>query len=102
MNIEVALQNTLVKFEGLTVEHIDKQGTLWTIKIAKGDAEMKFEIDENEGYACVLERKNLGYKSVSRFMTTFIEEIEDLFDQDGHDDSSSEEEDEDPIAPARD
>ena len=99
MNIQVALQNTIAKFEGLAVEHIGKQGTLWRIKIAKGDAELEFEIDEISCCPCVLERKNLGYKSVSRFMTTFLEEIEDLVDEDGNDGFS---EDEDPVAPAQD
>lgn len=94
MNIHVALQNTLAQFQGITVEHVSKQGTLWNIKIVKGDAEIVFEIDEVDCYACVLERKNLGYKSVSRFMTAFIEEIELLVDDD-----MEIEEDEDPINP---
>ena len=91
MNIHVALQNTLVQFEGIRVDHINKEGTLWTIKIAKGDAEMEFEIDERVRVVCLLQRKNLGYKSVSRFMNVFVEEIE-----------MTEEIDEDPMNPVRD
>jgi hypothetical protein len=90
MNIQVALQNTLVQFEGIDVNHIRKEGTLWTIKITKGDAEMEFEVDETVCVVCLLQRKNLGLKSVSRFMNVFVEEIERI------------PVDEDPVNPMRD
>jgi hypothetical protein len=90
MNILVAIQNTIARFQGVAIEQASHNGSLWTIRIAKGDMWMEFEIDEQIRTACVLERKNFGLKSMSRFMNTFLEEIDLL------------EEDEDPIPPARD
>lgn len=98
MNIHVAIQNTIAQFQGVTVNHINKQGTLWNIRISKEDREMEFEIDEIIRTVCVLERKNFGLKSVSRFMSVFIEEIDSLEDEEEDMDI----EHDDPINPARD
>lgn len=49
-----------------------------------------FEINETIRSVCVLEKKNLGYKSLSRFMNAFMEVVESM------------EEDEDPISPVQD
>lgn len=91
MNIQVALQNTIARCNGLTVQSITQQGTLWTIRLEMPEERLlEFEIDEIVCCPCVIQRKNLGYNSLSRFMTALIEEIENL------------EEDDDPIPPARD
>jgi len=90
MNILVAIQNTLAHFNGVVLQEATQSGSLWLIRITKGEMMLEFEIDERIRTACVLERKNFGYKSMSRFMNTFLEEIGLL------------EEDEDPIPPARD
>ncbi len=90
MNILVAIQNTLAHFNGVVLQEATQSGSLWLIRITKGEMMLEFEIDERIRTACVIERKNCGYKSMSRFMNTFLEEIGLL------------EEDEDPIPPARD
>ena len=90
MNILVAIQNTLAHFNGVVLQEATQSGSLWLIRITKGEMMLEFEIDEHIRSACVLERKNIGYKSMSRFMNTFLEEIDLL------------EEDEDPIPLARD
>lgn len=90
MAIQLALQNTLMQFPGMTVDRLHYQNRFWTIKLVKGVAELEFEIDETIRSACVLERKNMGYNSMSRVMNAFIQEMERL------------EEDEDPINPPRD
>jgi len=78
MNIQLALQNTLARCNGLVVHSIDQQATLWTIQLRKGDMELKFEIDETVGCACVLEYKNGGFKSLFAFMKRFQKEINKL------------------------
>lgn len=90
MNIYVAAQNTIAQFEGFQIEDIRCNGTTWTIRVKRDYMELTFEIDERVGVACVLDRKNIGYKSMSRFMNTFIEEVESTIG------------DEDPVNPLRD
>jgi len=97
MNIHVAIQNTVAQFQGITIERIETQGTRWTIQVKRDDMELTFEIDDTIGVASVLERKNMGYRSMSRFMDTFIEEARLLLGDDPYDDD-----DDDPINPARD
>jgi len=98
MNIQVALQNTIARCNGLTVQSITRQGTVWTIQLGKEDMELKFEIDSTVGCACVLEYKNGGFKSLSRFMKAFQEEISEL-EEDEIEDVEMED---DPCPPARD
>ena len=90
MNIHVAIQNTVSQFPGMVIQSISQQNRYWKILVAKDDMSIEFEIDETIRSVCVLEKKNLGFKSLSRFMNAFMEEVESL------------EEDEDPISPAQD
>jgi hypothetical protein len=90
MNIHVAIQNTVAQFQGMVIETITCQNNFWRILVAKNDMTIEFEVDEVTHMICVLEKKNLGYKSLSRFMNAFLEEIQSM------------EGDEDPINPARD
>lgn len=90
MNVHVAIQNTVAQIQGMVIETITCQNNFWKIVVTKNDIMIAFEVDAISHMICVLEKKNLGYKSLSRFMNTFIEEMESL------------EVDEDPINPARD
>lgn len=97
MNIQVALQNTVTRCNGLIVQSVTQQGTLWTIRLGKQDMELTFEIDETVGCACVLEYKNGGFKSLSRFMKTFQEEISEL--EENEIENVDEDMEEDPVGP---
>jgi hypothetical protein len=99
MNIPVAIQNTVSQFPGFVVENTTKNGTLWTIRVSREDTLLIFEIDENVGYVCVLERKNIGARGLNRFMNTFVEEVEYVM---GSSDDPSGDEGEDPMLPPRD
>lgn len=90
MNIYTATQNTVAQFQGLIIENAIQVGSLWTIRIARGEMSLTFQIDETVGVACVMERKNIGRRSMSRFMNAFMEEVQ------------SQSEDEDPLPPPRD
>ena len=98
MNIQVALQNTIARCNGLTVQSVTQQGTLWTIRLGKEDITLEFEIDDRIGCACVLQHKNLGFNSLSRFMKAFQEEMSEL-EEDEIEDVEMED---DPCLPARD
>ena len=78
MNIQLALQNTVARCNGLVVQSATQQGALWTFTLTKQDMTMTFEVDETVGCACVLEYKNGGYVSLSRFMRRFQKEISKL------------------------
>lgn len=90
MNIHVAVQNTVAQFPGMVIQNIHCQNGYWRILVAKNDMTIDFEINETVRSVCVLEKKNLGYKSLSRFMNAFMEVVESM------------EEDEDPISPVQD
>lgn len=93
MNIYVAIQNTVAQIPGMTIQSISKQSTFWKIIVVKEDIFIHFELDEASYTVCVIEKKNVGYKSISRFMKVFLEEVDGL-----------EPEEEDPVAlaPVRD
>ena len=86
MNIQVAIQNTMAQFPGVELVSVGAQGSIWTIRIKREDMELLFEIDARVGVPCVLERKNMGYRSMSRFMNAFVEEVELLVENDPSDD----------------
>lgn len=90
MNIYVAIQNTVAQIPGMTIQSINKQDTFWKIIVAKEDISINFELDEATRTVCVIEKKNIGCKSISRFMKLFLDEVEET------------EEDEDPMSPPRD
>ena len=90
MNIYVAIQNTVAQIAGMSIQTINKEDRFWKIVVAKGDVSINFELDEETRTVCVIEKKNVGYRSISRFMELFLDEVEKT------------EEDEDPMAPPRD
>lgn len=76
MNIRLALQNTLSQFPGLAIQQMEISGTFWWIQVVKEDSVLTFEVDEIAQVACVLERKNVGYRGVNKFMNIFMNEME--------------------------
>lgn len=90
MNIYVAIQNTVAQIAGMTIQSISKENKYWKIVVAKGDIFINFELDEETRTVCVIEKKNVGYKSIGRFMELFLDEVEKT------------EEDDDPMCPPRD
>ena len=90
MNIYVAIQNTVAQIAGMSIQTINKENHFWKIVVVKGDVSLNLELDEETRTVCVIEKKNVGYKSISRFMELFLDEVEKT------------EEDEDPMAPPRD
>jgi hypothetical protein len=51
-------------------------GGFWNFRISLGDAYLEVEVDGIALVACVLDKKNLGYKSISKFMTALMDELE--------------------------
>jgi hypothetical protein len=81
MTVQIALQNTLAQFPGLVLQHMNLSGGFWCIRIAKEDATITFEVDAHAHVACVLERKNVGYRSVAKFMNALMNELEQVDDE---------------------
>ncbi len=90
MTIRTAIDNTISQFPSLQLQTIQYSNRIWTFQVGIDNAKIKVELDELTNCACVLERKNIGYKSMHRFMNALMHELEQL------------EEDEDPIPPTRD
>ena len=90
MNIHVVIQNTVAQFPGMVIQRIHYQNQYWRILVAKDDMSIEFDMHETIRTPCVLEKKNLGLKSLSKFMNAFMEELNLVMEE------------EDPIPLARD
>jgi hypothetical protein len=81
MNMHLVIQNTVAHFPGMVIQQIHYQNQYWRIRVAKDDMSIEFDMHETIRTPCVLEKKNLGFKSLSKFMNTFMEELDSMMEE---------------------
>jgi hypothetical protein len=82
-NVENALADTLTRFQPQLDWRVLPDGDLncrWRVQVWAGeDVHLEVEVLEIEGEAvgCVLERRNISFRILQRFMDTLMDNLED-------------------------